>query len=396
MTEPIISINDLSVYFNKKKALNNVTMDFYPNEITALIGPSGSGKSTLLRSINRMGDLNPEWTLTGAVSYNGHNVYSPRTDTVELRKQIGMVFQQPNPFPMSIYENVVYGLRINGIKDKAVLDKAVEESLKGASIWEEVKDRLHESALGLSGGQQQRICIARVLATSPKVILLDEPTSALDPISAGKIEETLYNLKDQYTLLLVTRSMQKAVRAFISHDRELAKEVIENDEIVNNYETKLEKKSLEIIALQQPVSSDLRTVITALKASSDVERMGDHAVAIAKATIRIKGENRMTDIEAEIKKMGKAVRHMVEEALEVYLNADEKRAYEIAASDEIIDNFFRDIQSMTVEGVRKNPDAAFAAKEYFQVLMYLERIGDYARNLCEWVVYLKSGKIIEL
>ena len=212
MTEPIISINDLSVYFNKKKALNNVTMDFYPNEITALIGPSGSGKSTLLRSINRMGDLNPEWTLTGAVSYNGHNVYGPRTDTVELRKEIGMVFQQPNPFPMSIYENVVYGLRINGIKDKAVLDQAVEESLKGASIWEEVKDRLHDSALGLSGGQQQRVCIARVLATSPKVILLDEPTSALDPISAGKIEETLYNLKDQYTLLLVTRSMQQASR----------------------------------------------------------------------------------------------------------------------------------------------------------------------------------------
>lgn len=212
MTEPIISINDLSVYFNKKKALNNVTMDFYPNEITALIGPSGSGKSTLLRSINRMGDLNPEWTLTGAVSYNGHNVYGPRTDTVELRKEIGMVFQQPNPFPMSIYENVVYGLRINGIKDKAVLDKAVEESLKGASIWEEVKDRLHDSALGLSGGQQQRVCIARVLATSPKVILLDEPTSALDPISAGKIEETLYNLKEQYTLLLVTRSMQQASR----------------------------------------------------------------------------------------------------------------------------------------------------------------------------------------
>ena len=130
MTEPIISINDLSVYFNKKKALNNVTMDFYPNEITALIGPSGSGKSTLLRSINRMGDLNPEWTLTGAVSYNGHNVYSPRTDTVELRKEIGMVFQQPNPFPMSIYENVVYGLRINGIKDKAVLDQRVLQSGK--------------------------------------------------------------------------------------------------------------------------------------------------------------------------------------------------------------------------------------------------------------------------
>ena len=194
------------------EALKDIHFTVEKGEYVAIMGESGSGKSTLLRSINRMGDLNPEWTLTGAVSYNGHNVYSPRTDTVELRKEIGMVFQQPNPFPMSIYENVVYGLRINGIKDKAVLDQAVEESLKGASIWEEVKDRLHDSALGLSGGQQQRVCIARVLATSPKVILLDEPTSALDPISAGKIEETLYNLKEQYTLLLVTRSMQQASR----------------------------------------------------------------------------------------------------------------------------------------------------------------------------------------
>ncbi|MDU6652219.1 MAG: phosphate ABC transporter ATP-binding protein PstB [Streptococcus vestibularis] len=212
MSEAILQVSDLSVYYNQKKALNSVSLSFQPKEITALIGPSGSGKSTLLKAINRMGDLNPEVTTTGSVVYNGHNIYSPRTDTVELRKEIGMVFQQPNPFPMSIYENVVYGLRINGIKDKTVLDKAVEESLKGASIWEEVKDRLHDSALGLSGGQQQRVCIARVLATSPKVILLDEPTSALDPISAGKIEETLYNLKDQYTLLLVTRSMQQASR----------------------------------------------------------------------------------------------------------------------------------------------------------------------------------------
>ncbi|HEL1640315.1 phosphate ABC transporter ATP-binding protein PstB [Streptococcus suis] len=212
MTSPILQVKDLSVYYNKKKALNNVSMEFYPNEITALIGPSGSGKSTLLRSINRMGDLNPEVTLTGAIDYNGKNIYSPRTDTVDLRKEIGMVFQQPNPFPMSIYENVVYGLRINGVKDKKVLDEAVEKSLIGASIWDEVKDRLHDSAIGLSGGQQQRVCVARVLATSPKIILLDEPTSALDPISAGKIEDTLYDLKDKYTMVLVTRSMQQASR----------------------------------------------------------------------------------------------------------------------------------------------------------------------------------------
>ena len=212
MTSPILQVKDLSVYYNKKKALNSVSIDFYPNEITALIGPSGSGKSTLLRSVNRMGDLNPEVTVTGAIYYNGKNIYSPRTDTVDLRKEIGMVFQQPNPFPMSIYENVVYGLRINSIKDKHVLDEAVEKSLIGASIWDEVKDRLHDSALGLSGGQQQRVCVARVLATSPKIILLDEPTSALDPISAGKIEDTLYGLKERYTMILVTHSMQQASR----------------------------------------------------------------------------------------------------------------------------------------------------------------------------------------
>ena len=214
----------------------------------------------------------------------------------------------------------------------------------------------------------------------------------------SQFEEDLEKLHNQFYAMgqEVLSQINRTVRAFVTHDRDLAKEVIEDDAEVNEYEVKLEKKSFEMIALQQPVSQDLRTVLTVLKAVSDLERMGDHAVAIAKATIRIKGEERLTEIEAEIKKMGKAVRHMVEDALDVYLNSDERRAYEIAASDEIIDNYFRDIQAMTVEGVRKNPDAAFAAKEYFQVLMYLERIGDYARNLCEWVVYLKSGKIIEL
>ena len=208
----MIKVERVTKRFGDNIALNQISFSISEGEIFGFLGPSGSGKSTLLKAINRMGDLNPEVTTTGSVVYNGHNIYSPRTDTVELRKEIGMVFQQPNPFPMSIYENVVYGLRINGVKDKQVLDEAVEKALQRASIWDEVKDRLHDSAIGLSGGQQQRVCVARVLATSPKIILLDEPTSALDPISAGKIEETLYGLKDKYTMLLVTRSMQQASR----------------------------------------------------------------------------------------------------------------------------------------------------------------------------------------
>ncbi|HFL5441960.1 TPA: phosphate signaling complex protein PhoU [Streptococcus pyogenes] len=213
-----------------------------------------------------------------------------------------------------------------------------------------------------------------------------------------KFEEELDKLHNQFYSMgtEVLAQINKTVRAFISHDRELAKEVIEEDDTINNFETKLEKKSLEIIALQQPVSNDLRMVITVLKASSDIERMGDHAASIAKATIRMKGEERIPVVEEQINLMGKAVKQMVEEALNAYINADDTKAYEIAASDEIIDQYFRNIQTLAVEEIRKSPDAVFAGKEYFQVLMYLERIGDYARNICEWIVYLKTGKIIEL
>ncbi|VHC64445.1 phosphate signaling complex protein PhoU [Streptococcus pyogenes] len=213
-----------------------------------------------------------------------------------------------------------------------------------------------------------------------------------------KFEEELDKLHNQFYSMgtEVLAQINKTVRAFVSHDRELAKEVIEEDDTINNFETKLEKKSLEIIALQQPVSNDLRMVITVLKASSDIERMGDHAASIAKATIRMKGEEHIPVVEEQINLMGKAVKQMVEEALNAYINADDTKAYEIAASDEIIDQYFRNIQTLAVEEIRKSPDAVFAGKEYFQVLMYLERIGDYARNICEWIVYLKTGKIIEL
>ena len=210
--EAVLTVSDLSLYYSKKKALNTINMTFYKNEITALIGPSGCGKSTLLRSINRMNDLIPTVTITGAIDYKGKNIYSPKVDTVDLRKEIGMVFQQPNPFPFSIYENVVYGLRLKGVKDKALLDEVVENSLKAANIWDEVKDILHSSALGLSGGQQQMVCIARVLAVNPEIILMDEPTSALDPISAARVEETMLELKKDYTIAIVTHSMQQASR----------------------------------------------------------------------------------------------------------------------------------------------------------------------------------------
>ena len=208
----IITSKDVHLYYGKKEALKGVSLDFSPNEITALIGPSGCGKSTYLRTLNRMNDLIPNVTITGNVTFENKDIYSPKMDTVELRKKIGMVFQQPNPFPFSIFENVAYGLRIAGMKDKNKIAEIVETSLRKAAVWDDVKDKLSKSALALSGGQQQRVCIARVLAVEPAIILLDEPTSALDPVSSGKIERMLLELKEDYTMIIVTHNMQQASR----------------------------------------------------------------------------------------------------------------------------------------------------------------------------------------
>lgn len=208
----IITTKDVHLYYGKKEALKGITLDFPQGGIHALIGPSGCGKSTYLRCLNRMNDMIENVKITGDIRLDGNDIYSPQTDTVTLRKRLGMVFQQPNPFPFSIYENIVYGLRIAGIKDKEVLDERVETSLKQAAIWDEVKDDLKKSAVALSGGQQQRICIARVLAVRPEVILLDEPTSALDPVSSSLIEEMLLKLKEEYTCIIVTHNMQQASR----------------------------------------------------------------------------------------------------------------------------------------------------------------------------------------
>lgn len=208
----IISVKDLNLWYGNTQALKNINIDIEEKTITALIGPSGCGKSTFLKTLNRMNDLVGNVNVTGTVMYDGNDIFGKDIDVNELRKNIGMVFQKPNPFPMSIYDNIAYGPRTHGIKNKAILDDIVEESLRSAAIWDEVKDRLKKSALGLSGGQQQRLCIARALAVKPKILLMDEPTSALDPISTSKIEDLATELKNDYTIVMVTHNMQQAVR----------------------------------------------------------------------------------------------------------------------------------------------------------------------------------------
>ena len=208
----ILSAKHLNLWYDSHQALTDISIEIPEKSITALIGPSGCGKSTFLKTLDRMNDLVPGVKIEGDVTYRGQDIYAPGTDVNELRRRIGMVFQKPNPFPMSIYDNIAYGPRTHGVRNRAKLDEIVERSLQGAAIWDEVKDRLKKNALGLSGGQQQRLCIARALAVEPEVLLMDEPTSALDPISTSKIEELAMQLKEQYTIVIVTHNMQQAVR----------------------------------------------------------------------------------------------------------------------------------------------------------------------------------------
>ena len=210
---PVLEIDRFNLWYGSKQVIHNISMPIIRKQVTALIGPSGCGKSTLLRSVNRMNDLIQNIRITGDMRLNGDSIYDPRMDVINLRKRMGMVFQKPNPFPMSIYENVVYSLRIDGEKNRSVLDEVCEISLRGAALWDEVKDCLNDSALKLSGGQQQRLCIARAVAAEPEVLLLDEPCSALDPIATGKIEDLIQELRGQYSILMVTHNMQQASRA---------------------------------------------------------------------------------------------------------------------------------------------------------------------------------------
>ena len=242
-----ILVENLNLYYGTHHALKNISMTIKKGEITAFIGPSGCGKSTFLKTLNRMNDLIENVKIQGKILLDGEDIYSPKVDTTLLRKKVGMVFQQPNPFPMSIYDNIAYGPRIHGIKSKAILDEIVETSLKGAAIFDEVKDRLKKSALGLSGGQQQRLCIARALAVKPEVLLMDEPTSALDPISTIKIEELMGELKKDYTVAIVTHNMQQAARISDYTSFFLTGEMIEMDSTENIFSRPKDKRTEDYI-----------------------------------------------------------------------------------------------------------------------------------------------------
>ena len=243
----IFTVHDLNLWYGPTQALHHVDMDIPEQSITALIGPSGCGKSTFLKTLDRMNDLVPGVRIEGTVEYDGKNIFAPDVDVNELRRQVGMVFQKPNPFPMSIYDNVAYGPRTHGVRNRAKLDEIVEQSLRSAAIWDEVKDRLKKNALGLSGGQQQRLCIARALAVEPQVLLMDEPTSALDPISTSKIEELAIELKKQYTIVIVTHNMQQALRISDRTAFFLLGELIEYDDTERIFSTPSQKKTEDYI-----------------------------------------------------------------------------------------------------------------------------------------------------
>ena len=243
----IITVEDLNLWYGSTQALHHVSMEIPEKSITALIGPSGCGKSTFLKTLDRMNDLVPGVRIEGTVRYDGRDIFAPDVDVNELRRQVGMVFQKPNPFPMSIYDNVAYGPRTHGVRNRAKLDEIVEQSLRSAAIWDEVKDRLKKNALGLSGGQQQRLCIAQALAVEPQVLLMDEPTSALDPISTSKIEELAIELKKRYTIVIVTHNMQQALRISDRTAFFLLGELIEYDDTERMFSTPSQKKTEDYI-----------------------------------------------------------------------------------------------------------------------------------------------------
>ena len=425
----IITVQDLCLWYGSHQALKDINIDIPEKSITALIGPSGCGKSTFLKTLNRMNDLIPDVKITGSVKYRDADIFDPTTDVNELRRQIGMVFQKPNPFPMSIYDNIAYGPRTHGIKNK---------------------DRLKKNALGLSGGQQQRLCLARAMAVEPEVLLMDEPTSALDPISTSKIEELAMQLREKYTIVIVTHNMQQAVRisdntAFFllgelieygnteqifsqvrlemrsRFDEQLAllnKELIEMgalceeviklasealtersaalaakvaplDSEIDQKERTIESMCLKLLLQQQPVAKDLRQISAALKMITDMERIGDQAEDIAEIISFLDG--RPAENDDLMREMAKATIKMVTESVDAYVKHDIMLAEKVVAYDDTVDDYFDQVKRRLITKIAEEPADGEYALDLLMIAKYFERIGDHAVNIAEWVIFSVTG-----
>ena len=457
---PVISAKDLNLWYGDFKALKGISLDVGEREITALIGPSGCGKSTFLKTLNRMNDLVPNVRIEGDVRLKGEDIFAREMQLTDLRRRVGMVFQKANPFPMSIYDNITYGPKLHGVRNKAELDELVESSLRGAALWDEVKDRLKKSALGLSGGQQQRLCIARALAVKPEVLLMDEPTSALDPGSTMKVEELMSELKKNYTVVIVTHNMQQAARisdrtaffllgelvevgptaqifsapqdkeetamsirkqydtdleslknsltemgrnsadavenaleALCVADADAAAAIVKEDARINNMERDIEHRCMTLLLRQQPVAGDLRRISTAMKVVTDIERIGDHAADIAEiiphlVTVRKEGDPAVSQAIA----MGKKAHQMILDALAALTAEDENAARRVIAADDAVDYDFNAIKHQLAQEIAEDPGKVDAALDLLMVIKYLERIGDHAVNVAEWVQFVRTGR----
>ena len=439
--------HDLDFYYGSFKALKRVSMPVYENKVTALIGPSGCGKSTYLRCFNRMHDLYPGHRYDGRIELHPDdvNVLDASVDPIEVRMRISMVFQKPNPFPKSIFENVAYGLRVRGERSVSYIEDKVEASLKAAAIWNEVKDRMTQSATNLSGGQQQRLCIARSLATDPEIILFDEPTSALDPIATGAIEELIGEIKHKVTILIVTHNMQQAARvpgnrrlhhrkvwlnmndkhlssqfdteltavssqvmelgglvesqirraiyALSQFSTEVANEVTANEARVNAMEVEIDRDLSSIIARRQPTARDLRLLIAISKTTANLERVGDEAEKIARMVRSIIDSGSPRSLPSlELRVAADLASGILNKALDAFARLDVPAAVAILKEDDLIDTEFDGFVRKLITYMMEDPRMISPSLDLLFLAKALERIGDHAKNIAEFIIYVVKGE----
>ena len=432
-----ISIKDVDLYYDDFQALKKINMEMKSNEITAFIGPSGCGKSTMLKCLNRMNDLIDGCRIEGLITLDGKDIYDKNYDVNLLRKRVGMVFQKPNPFPMSIYDNIAYGPRLHGEKNKAKLDEIVEKSLKGAAIWDEVKDNLKKNALSISGGQQQRICIARALAVEPEVLLMDEPTSALDPISTNKIEDLCQDLKSKYTIIMVTHNMQQAARisdktaffltgeviefnntdvlfskpedkrtedyitgrfglkdALETQGLEIAQKVYDSQETIYEMSKEVEDTCLRLLTTQSPVAKDLRFISSALRILSCMSKIGNHAQEISELVMLI-GKSQLPKDLSMIRSMGKSAQKMLVESINAFTDDDIELANSVIKKDDEVDELFAHFMEESIELIKSGCENPEQIIDLIQVAKYIERIGDNAERIATWVIFSVTGERYE-